>query len=74
MKVKIQLETFSDAMNFSNAATKAVDNATPVYITDNAGLTVSAKSLLGALYSMEFSTIWCECEKDIYTAIEKYVV
>ena len=74
MKVKIQLETFSDAMNFSNIATHITDESTPVYITDNDGLKVSAKSLLGALYSMEFSTIWCECEKDIYTAIEKYVV
>ena len=74
MKVKISLETFSDAMNFSNIAAHITDDTTPVYITDNAGLKVSAKSLLGALYSMEFATIWCECEKDIYTAIEKYVV
>jgi hypothetical protein len=61
-------------MNFSNIATHITDEFTPVYIIDNAGLKVSAKSLLGALYSMEFSTIWCECEKDIYTAIEKYIV
>ena len=74
MKVRIQLETFSDAMNFSNIAAHVTDDVTPVYIMDNAGLKVSAKSLLGALYSMEFTTIWCECEKDIYTAIEKYVV
>jgi hypothetical protein len=46
----------------------------PVYITDGAGLKVSAKSVLGVMYSMEFDTIWCECEEDIYQYIEPFMV
>jgi hypothetical protein len=30
--------------------------------------------MLGALYTMEWEDVWCECEKDIYTKIEKFVV
>jgi hypothetical protein len=35
---------------------------------------VSGKSLLGAIYTMEWVDIWCECPIDIYTQIEKFVV
>ena len=52
MRVQIRLDTMRDAQNFVNIASKMPG---AVYITDNAGLKVSAKSLLGALYAMEFS-------------------
>ena len=35
---------------------------------------VSAKSLLGAIYTMEWQEVWCECSEDIYSKIEKFVV
>jgi hypothetical protein len=46
----------------------------PVHVTDGAGLKVSAKSVLGVMYSMEFTDIWCECEEDIYSDIEKFII
>ena len=71
MKVKIRIDTGTDARQFVDIATKAKG---PVFITDGDGLKVSAKSLLGTLYAMEFDELWCESEYDIYHAIEKFIV
>ena len=46
----------------------------PVHITDGAGLKVSAKSMIGVMYAMEFEEIWCECEEDIYNHIERFTI
>ena len=71
MKAKIRLDTMSDVQAFVRIASLQCGN---VYITDDSGLRVSAKSLLGALYALEFDELWCESEKDIYTAISHFVV
>ena len=71
MRVRVRLDTMKEINQFVNACAKV--NA-PVYITDGAGLKVSAKSVLGVMYSMEFDTIWCECEDDIYHYIESFMV
>lgn len=71
MRVQIRLDTMRDAQDFVNIASKMHGS---VYITDNTGLKVSAKSLLGALYAMEFSELWCESEEDIYRNIEDFIV
>jgi hypothetical protein len=71
MKVQIRLDTMRDVQDFVNIATRMHGN---VYITDNAGLKVSAKSLLGALYAMEFEELWCEADEDIYRNIEDFIV
>jgi hypothetical protein len=70
MRAKIELVTMSDVIAFVNIATSIKE---PVYLVGE-DFKVSAKSLLGVRYSMEWSEIWCECEKDIYTKIEKFVV
>lgn len=69
MKLKISLDTLSDVRGFVEAATQA---DVPVYITDGNGLKVSAKSMMGALYALEFDALWCECEKDIFHLISQY--
>ena len=71
MRVKIQLDTMKDINKFVAICSK-ID--APVYITDGAGLKVSAKSVLGVMYSMEFDDIWCESDKDIYSAIAGFTV
>ena len=71
MKAQIRLDTMRDVQDFVNIATRMHGN---VYITDNAGLRVSAKSLLGALYAMEFEELWCEADEDIYRNIEDFIV
>jgi hypothetical protein len=71
MRAKIRLDTMKDIKQLVAICTKINE---PVYITDGTGLKVSAKSLLGVRYSMEFADIWCECERDIYHNIEKFIV
>ena len=70
MKVKVDLETMNDVTQFVAITTQV---PAPVYLTSE-HFRVSAKSLLGALCSMEWDDVWCECEVDIYHKIEKFVV
>ena len=71
MKAKIRLDTGADAIKFSNLASKLDGHIT---ITDNKGLCVSAKSILGMLYALEFEELWCESEFDIYSHIQDFVI
>ena len=71
MKAKIRLDTMSDIQKFVAIATSKVHQ---VYVTDNQYLKVSAKSLLGMLYALEFEELWCESEEDIYHDIEKFII
>ena len=71
MKVRINLDTMSDVQKFVDAVSR-VD--APVVLKDSAGHCVSGASLLGALYSMEWAEIYCECPKDITCSIFHWVV
>ena len=71
MRVRINLDTLRDVNDFVRTCSCIGAN---VYITDNAGLCVSAKSILGAMYALEFNELWCECNEDIYRHIERFVV
>lgn len=71
MRAKIRLDTMKDISQFVTVCAKI---PVPVHITDGAGLKVSAKSILGVMYSMEFADIWCECEEDIYHLIERFTI
>lgn len=72
MKVKVRLDTLSDVKGFVDIATK-VEGA-EVHLTDGNNLTVSAKSILGAMYTMEWNAIYCTCDKDIYSAIRSFII
>ena len=71
MKAKIRLDTTSDIRGFVNAVGGVLF---PIYLTDGNNLTVSAKSILGAMYTMEWSDVYCTCDQDIYRLIQKYIV
>lgn len=71
MRVQIRLDTMSDAQKFVEIASRIPERIT---VTDGNDLRVSAKSLLGMLHAMEFEELWCECDKDIYQNIERFVV
>lgn len=71
MRNKIRIDTIQDVNKFVNITSQLEGKIT---ITDNAGLTVNAKSVLGALHAMEFEELWIESEKDIYSAIEPFVI
>ena len=61
MRIKIRLDTARDAQKLANIAQDLSDEIT---ITDNNGLRVSAKSVLGAIYALEFNELWLESECD----------
>ena len=71
MKAKIRLDTTNDAALFSNICLSLPGHIT---VTDNKGLRINAKSILGMLYALEFEELWCESDIDIYSHIEKFVI
>lgn len=66
---KIHLETENDIINFMSAIEKL---DFPVVITDGEGMRVNAKSMLGMLYAMTFSEMWCESDYNIYMYIKDF--
>ena len=72
MRVKIHLETQSDAIRLVQIASSIEDNN--IYIADRTGhLRVHAKSVIGVLYSMEFKDLWLESEKDYYSKFQEFM-
>lgn len=73
MKNKIRLDTLTDVKNFCNIVDK-ID--ADVYLIDGSTqFKVNAKSMLGCLLSQaEWAETYVICDKDIYTAIEKWIV
>ena len=64
MKLKIRLDTDSAAVRLVGLATQLSERVT---LTDGAGMTVAAKSLLGTMYAkFEFTEIWLETENEHY--------
>lgn len=74
MRVRINLDTITDIGNFVVAVAHATGKNDHVYVTDGKRQCVNAKSFLGLVATRDFDEIWCESEKDIYTAIERFVV
>lgn len=71
MKYKIELITFKDINDF----VKTVERYDfKVKLTDGDSFCVNAKSLMGAMATVEWDNLYCESEKDIYKDIQKYVV
>jgi hypothetical protein len=63
MRVKLNLDTMKKVSDFVGVATTVQSN---VYLTnDNHQFVVNAKSMIAALYSLEWSEgIWLECEDE----------
>ena len=71
MKYKIRLDTISDANEFVAIASTIKGY---VIIADGNGLRVNGKSILGALHAMEFSSLYCESDTDIYHRLNKFII
>lgn len=71
MRVKITLDTMTSINEFVKTMVNYGGN---VYLTDEKrNFIVSAKSMLGAIYSMEWNEVWCESDEDIYHLLRKYI-
>ena len=66
MRIKIRLDTYNDVKEFVEISNR-IDSI--IYLEDGNGLRVNAKSLLGALYTMEYNDIYCVCADDISNKI-----
>lgn len=71
MRQRIRLDTMSDVSSFMKAMSSV--NA-KITLEDDDGHCVSASSLLGVLYSFEWSKIYCYCEKDIAGLLLPWIV
>ena len=71
MKLKIRIETNTDALRLSMIAQTMPNEK--ITITDGNGLRARACSLLGALSAMEYEDLWLESENDHYAAFKTFI-
>ena len=69
-RVKVRLDTQKQIVEFVHRVESV---SVPVFITSGV-YCVSGKSLLGAIYTLEWDDLWCECEEDIYHLIRDFIV
>lgn len=71
MRVKLNLDTMAKINNFVGDMAKHGGNA---YLTDkDRDFIVSAKSMLGCVYTMEWDEVWFESDEDVFQIINKYM-
>ena len=71
MKQRIRLDTMSDIRSFVDTVSTVTEKVT---LEDDDGNRVSAKSLLGAVYTVEWKAIYCYCDKDISGIILPWII
>ena len=69
MKAKINIDTLSAINKFVNICSTL---KCLVHLTDGSQYTVSAKSLLGAIATTDWSEVYVVCEQDIRSHIEEF--
>lgn len=70
MKLEINLDTMSQINKFVTIWS-CLDCR--IDLIDGEGYRVSAKSLVGALATVDWSQVYVECEKDIYSHIKDFL-
>lgn len=71
MKAKIRLDKMSDINKFVDVC-NALEGK--IVLSDGMEYTVNARSVLGAIASLEWNELWVVSENDIYTAIMEWVI
>ncbi len=70
MRAKINIDTLQKINYFVNICSQ-IDCR--VNLIDGCGYCVSAKSLIGAIATMDWSQVFVECERDIYLYIREFI-
>lgn len=70
MKAKINLDTLTRITSFVSICERLEYR---VDLIDGANYRVSAKSLMGALATRDWSEVYVECEHDIYSHIMEFL-
>lgn len=71
MRQKIRLDTMTDVHKFVEVVSRIDEE---VILEDDNNHRVSAASILGALYSMEWACVYCHCSKDISGSILPWII
>jgi hypothetical protein len=71
MRVEINLDTMSKINKFVAICSGLDCN---INLIDGEHYRVSAKSLIGAIATMDWTNVYVECEKDIYLHIKEFIV
>lgn len=70
MRAKIYLDTMSRINKFVNICSKLHHK---INLVDGEQYCVSAKSLIGAIATIDWSEVYVECEHDIRSHIEEFL-
>lgn len=70
-RTQIRLDTLSEVNKFVEVVGRLTDQ---VWLEDGSDIRVSAKSLLGCLYSLEWTRIYCVCDRNINAYIMPWIV
>lgn len=68
-KHKIELVTTMDIVDFVNIAAAQSGS---VKLVDDTGFCVNGKSLLGAMATVEWGSLYCISDDDIYSKIKRF--
>lgn len=71
MRVRVNIDTLHKINIFVDICSQ-ID--CKVNLIDGSGYCVSAKSLMGAIATTDWSQVFVECEKDIYSRIKDFIV
>lgn len=74
MKAKIRLDTITDIANFVLIVETNTTRDERVYVTDGDRMCVNAKSFLGLVHAREFTHIYVESDKDLYSKLKDYII
>lgn len=70
-RTQIRLDTMQSVNKFVEVMGRLTDQ---VWLEDGSGIRVSAKSMLGCLYSLEWNRIFVFCERDINAYLMPWMV
>lgn len=70
MNAKVNLDTMSKINTFVTVCSRL---DCKVDLIDGNGYRVSAKSLIGAVATMDWNQVFIECEKDIYAYVQEFL-
>ena len=70
MKAKINIDTLSKINDFVAICTQL---DCKIDLVDGEGYRVSAKSLMGAIATMDWNNVYVESDRDIYANIREFV-
>lgn len=70
-RTQIRLDTMQSISKFVEVMSRLTDQ---VWLEDGIGARVSAKSLLGCIYSLEWTRIYCCCNRDISAYLMPWTV